>query len=136
MGEDFCNKPIWDIYISAIKPKIEEIDIKLKEKRELSIKETCEMLEITEEELKDILKRVHIKKIDYKNIFEIMLNANSYICKIFKRELECGTPYFYTPQNIAYIYDIDEKEVVNAFNFLDLKLITTNQIPLILKQIV
>lgn len=126
---------ISDIYFNKISPKIKEIDIILKERKTISFEKTLDLLDLKENELKSIMQKLKINKIKPKNFIQIMLNGDSFICKIFKRELECGSPSFYSPKDISYIYNLDESKVFKAFEFLELKFVTTSQIPTILIQI-
>ncbi len=129
------KEDIASTYFNKISPKIKEIDITLKENKIISIKKTANLLDLKEDEILKIMKTLKISKINKKNFIQIMLNADSFICEIFRRELECGSPNFYSPKDISYIYNIDEYKVFKAFEFLELEFITTNQIPTILIQI-
>lgn len=129
------KQEISEIYFNKIMPKIKEIDIVLKEKKVISFKDTAKLLDIEETELLQIMKRINIKKIEPHNFLNLMLNGSSFICQILKREIECGSPYFYSPEEIAYIYNLDKSKVLKAFEFLDMEFVTTNQIPTILIQI-
>lgn len=126
---------IIDIYFEKIMPKIKDIDIILKEKRTISFEDTLNLLDIEEEELLEIMKKLKISKIKPKNFINIMINGSSFICKILRREIECGSPYYYSPKHISYIYNLDERKVLKAFAFLELDFVTTSQIPTILIQI-
>lgn len=129
------KEDIASTYFNKIMPKIKEIDISLKEKRIISFKETINLLDLKEQELLKIIKELNITKINKKNFIKIMLKGESFICQIFKRELECGSPSLYSPKDISYIYNLEEYKVFKAFEFLELEFITTNQIPTILIQI-
>ncbi|MDE6357647.1 MAG: hypothetical protein K2L15_03550 [Eubacteriales bacterium] len=132
-----CEKQevIADIYFNEIMPKIKEIDTILKERKTILFEDAAKLLEIEETELLEIMRKINIKKIKPENFLLVMLNGSSFICQILKREIECGSPYFYSPKEISYIYNLDEKKVLNAFEFLDMEFVTTNQIPTILIQI-
>ncbi len=129
------NQRPLDIYNKKIIPKIKEIDLFLKTNKVLDIEKTANILEISSDELLKILKTLNIKTIDENNFLKIMINGSSFICKLLRREIECGSPYFYTPKDLSYIYQLDYDKVFDAFNFLELKTITTSQIPSILIQI-
>lgn len=132
-----CEKQeaIADIYFNEIMPKIKEIDTILKERKTICFEDAAKLLEIEETELLEIMRKINIKKIKPENFLSVMLNGSSFICQILKREIECGSPYFYSPKEISYIYNLDENKVLNAFAFLDIEFVTTNQIPTILIQI-
>ena len=128
------KRPI-DIYYDIIVPKIREIDIFLKTSENMNFKEVCSILEISENELKSILLKINQKEIDSSNFFSVMLNGTSFICKMLKREIECGSPYFYDASDLSYIYNLDYEKVLIAYNFLNLDRVTEKQIPAVLMQI-
>ncbi len=128
------EKPI-DLYNNKIVPKIKEIDIFLKTNENMPIKDVAKVLEISEDEIKSTLLKLNEKNLNNKNFINIMLNGSSFICKILKREIECGSPYFYNAKELSYIYELDYEKVLTAYKFLNLKSITASQIPIILVQI-
>ena len=128
------EKPI-DLYNNKIVPKIKEIDIFLKTSENMPIKDVSKMLEISEDEIKSVLLKLNENNLTSQNFINIMLNGSSFICKILKREIECGSPYFYNPKDLSYIYGLDYEKVLTAYKFLNLKTITASQIPIILVQL-
>ena len=128
------EKPI-DLYNNKIVPKIKEIDIFLKTSENMPIKDVAKMLEISEDEIKSVLLKLNENNLTSQNFINIMLNGSSFICKILKREIECGSPYFYNPKDLSYIYGLDYEKVLTAYKFLNLKNITASQIPIILVQL-
>lgn len=123
------------VYNSKIIPKIKEIDLFIKSNYIFNTSEVSKILEIDEEEINSILNFLDEKEINRKTMIYIMLNGSSYICKLIKREIERGTPEFYTPEDLAYIYEIDYEKVKNAYKFLELKWALPSQIPCILAQV-
>lgn len=134
MKEEEKEKPI-STYNLKIVPKIKEIDIFLKETEKIQLSDVANILEITQDELDNILSILNITEITEKNFLQIMINGSSLICKILKREIECGSPFFYSPKDISYIYNLSQNEVEKAFEFLNLKKVITSQIPAILIQL-
>lgn len=131
---DNQDKPI-NKYNYEIVPKIKEIDVLLKTNDIISIEDTSKILNISQNEIIDILIKLNTKEINSKNFLSIMVKGSSFICKILKREIECGSPYFYTPKDISYIYELDYLKVKRAFDFLEIDRISTFEIPAILIQI-
>lgn len=129
-------KNFLEAYKNEIAPKLKEIDILLKSSEyPLAVEEVSKVLCITEKEVLSIMCDENINEINKLTFFQIMAKGNSYICKLFSRELECGSPYFYSVEDIAYIYNIDKKLIDNACNFLGISKITSNILPLIFVQI-
>ncbi len=128
------QKPI-NIYNNEIVPKIKEIDIFLKTNENMSLKDVSSLLNIEERELEEILIKINQTEINNSNFLNIMINGSSPICKVLKREIECGSPYFYTPKDLSYIYELNYEKVYQAYKFLNMEKITAKQIPIILIQI-
>ncbi|WP_250277498.1 hypothetical protein [[Clostridium] colinum] len=124
-----------DTYNNKIVPKIKELDLFLKTNENMSLQDVSKILELSEEEVKNILFKINQKEINSSNFLSIMLNGTSFICKILKREIECGSPYFYNAKDLSYIYELDYEKVSKAYNFLNIDTITAKQIPIILIQI-
>lgn len=124
-----------EVYTSKVEPKLKEIDIFLKCNDIHSIEETAKVLDLTEDEVSSLTKYLGIKKINNKNFMLLMQYGSSLICNLLKKELECGSPYFYTAWQISYIYSLDYIKVKDAFDFLSLDKVTSRQIKAILAQI-
>lgn len=127
-----CNLKV---YNEKIVPKLQDIDIFLKENDTYSVENTSKILDLKKSEVLDLMKNLNIEEIDKKNFMSLMINGNSFICGLFRRELKCGSPVFYTVKDIAYIYNLEYIEVKNAFDFLSLDRVTSKQISLVLAQI-
>ncbi len=135
--EDKCiPKNFWEEYSQEIKPALMKIDIAIKEQSEyISPRRAAKLLNITENEVKSIMKSIHIDKITSFNFFNIMLNSTSRISSLISREIETGVLSDYTPFDISYIYGLDENDVLNAFNFLGLEKINASLLKAVFIQI-
>lgn len=104
-----------DQYEAQIEPQLQQIDIFLKTKKPpYSIENTAKLLHISPQEIKKIMTEENISKIDKNTFFIIMKKGSSPICRLFCRELFCGTPKYYTVEAISYIYNIDVTVVLKA----------------------
>ncbi len=129
-------KNFLETYEFNIAPKLKEIDVFLKSvDLPIHISKIANILYITEEEIKNIMRQERIDEINPITFFIIMKNGSSNICRLFKRELECGTPYIYTPKDISYIYDIRIEKVEKACKVLGIHDITPRTLPLIFSKI-
>lgn len=134
--EDKCiPKNFWEEYSQEIKPALMKIDIAIKEQLDISPRRAAKLLNITENEVKSIMKSIHIDKITSFNFFNIMLNSTSRISSLISREIEMGVLSEYTPFDISYIYGLDENDVLNAFNFLGLEKINASLLKAVFIQI-
>ena len=101
-----------DEYRENIIPRLQAIDVLLKSNDyPLSVSQTSKTLEISNDEVFSIMGQLNFSSIDERGFLMIMRNGSSRICNLFKRELDCGSPVFYKPEQIAYIYGLDETQV-------------------------
>jgi len=126
----------FDIYISEISPKIKLIDVFLQSSESpFEVEEVSNILDISHKETIKIMAVENITEISKSNFFKIMLKGSSYICKLFKREIDCGSPTLYTAYDVSYIYGIDESKIENAYRFLNIQFATESMLPAIFTQI-
>ena len=119
-----------EVYQTEIAPQLQCLDIILKSMDEpLSITEASEALYITESEIKDIMKLFDIDVIDQQSFLKIMSGASSPICRLYQRELETGSPYVYTREDISYIYSIPIDIINEACEELGLVKLTAYTLP-------
>lgn len=134
-------------YKNIIVPKIKLLDVFIKSSIDINniqdfkeqnkiknknFKDIISIFEIEESYLNLILKSLNKDYIDKDIIFYLILNTDSYIAYIIKREIFCGSPYLYTPYQISYIYEIDYIKVINAFELLGLEKVKSSEIELVL----
>ena len=125
-----------EYYAYCIRPKLKEIDLFIKTKsKKLSVSETSNILNLTEREVKDIMKKEGINSISRSDFFKIMENGSSDICRLFKREIESGSPHVYSKEDISYIYNIDINTIEAVCNSLDITEITPFTLPDVFAQI-
>lgn len=127
-GREYEAGSYMEYYDKNIKPIIMELDIAIKAKRRLNNKQIGEILGISEKEVREIRLVHNIKNINGSAIVKIMEFGTSEICAIFKREMETGSPFTYTKEQIAYIYGLDIDSVNAACGTLNVKEITWQSI--------
>jgi len=119
-----------EIYQTEIAPQLQNLDIIIKSMDEpLTYTEASEALYISESETKDIMRRLHIDVIDQRSFLRIMGEASSPICRLYQRELDTGSPYVYTREEIAYIYSIPLDIVNQACEELGMVELTAYTLP-------
>jgi len=118
-----------EYYIDNIKPAINELDIAIKCKSRLKNKDIAEILGTSEQEIENIRTECNIKIINQKSLMRIMQKSSSSLCKIFQRELEVGSPFTYTIEQFAYIYDLDKDLVIEVCDELNVSEITWQSMP-------
>jgi hypothetical protein len=133
--DNVCYDTYLDFYIKEVKPCLKDIDIFIKSCSLITPLETATLLNITMQEVFTIMKNQNIKEINKASFFTIMSFGSSTICTMYKREILVGSPYIYSCDNIAYIYNIELNLVKNACNNLGIKIITSLTLPLIFKEI-
>jgi len=120
-----------EYYIDNIKPVINELDIALKCKSRLKNKEISKILGISEEEIENLRKKHNLEAINSDSLIKIMQEGSSSICKIFQREMEVGSPFTYTRDQLAYIYNFDKDLVNYVCEDLNIKEITWQSMPIV-----
>ena len=126
-----------EYYAYCIRPKLKEIDLFIKTSlKGLSVSETANILNLTEQEVKGIMEKEGIESISRLAFFKIMENGSSDICRLFKREIEIGSPYVYSKEDISYIYNIDIGTIENVCNVLEITEITPFTLPDVFAEIV
>jgi len=115
-----------EFYKARIYDVLCEIDILIKTSENyINITEISKVLNLNEEEINNIMISKGLKNINQKSFFTVMEQGSSYICKLYQKEKETGSPYFYTPEQIAYIYDLDTDIVVAICEELGIAEITS-----------
>lgn len=129
----------WEFYLKEVRTRLCDIDIFIhfaeNDEEPLNIRETAAVLDITESEIQEIMKALGVKSITQNNFYKVMEKGSSFICKIFARELECGSPICYTIDDISYIYEIDHDHLKQTCDGLHIKEVTGLTLPMIFKNI-
>lgn len=110
-------RPYLTTYKNNIIPRLKEIDLFLKTKASpYTKKDTATLLQISNEELEELMDKNNISKITPESFMVIMKNGSDELCRIFKRELECGLTDYYSPEQVSYIYNIEIDTILNAYS--------------------
>jgi len=130
MSSNIKGASFLEVYQNEIAPQLQSLDIILKSMDEpLTYTEASEALYISEAEIKDIMRRLNIDVIDQQSFLRIMSEASSPICRLYQRELDIGSPYVYTREEISYIYSIPLEVVNQACEELGLVKLTAYTLP-------
>ncbi len=123
-------------YVNDIFHKLQEIDLYLKINGDkLSIEETSELLALDISEIKEIMGENGFTNLSKKAFLAVMEKGGSEICQLFKREIECDSPYIYSRNQIAYIYNLKIDMVNKICDKLSIKEITPYTLPMIFANI-
>lgn len=124
------------IYNTSIKPKLEAIDLFLKEDHmPYYSHEVAHLLDLELEELDELMKALDITELDKVQFFSLVLNANSEICQLIRRQWRYSNQSTYSPEMIADIYNLNLHKVQCAFEDFEADEIKTNELPQIFKRI-
>lgn len=125
-----------DYYEQEIQPQIAAIDIFLKsEEPPYDSDIVGELLEIAPEEWQAILQEEKITFITRGIFFQLMKRGNSPLCGMFRRATELYLPEAYTPEVIAYIFDLPIEPVRKATEKLGQTTFTEKMLPQIFSEI-
>ncbi|MDR1537713.1 MAG: hypothetical protein LBU32_06910 [Clostridiales bacterium] len=114
-----------EIYQTDIAPRLRSLDLLLKSMDgPITAFQTARALGTTEREVKGIVDRLGIKEIDRDAFMKIMGQATSRICRLYQREMNIGSPFVYTREDVAYIYELPIDTVNQACEDLGIKKLT------------
>lgn len=119
-----------EYYQRKIQPQIEEIDIFLKsEEPPYNSDIVGDLLEIPSEKWEQILQEEKISFITRGIFFQLMKRGSSPLCGMFRRAVELYLPEAYTPDVIAYIFDLDTDAVRKAARETGQRTFTDKMLP-------
>ncbi|MBE6023934.1 MAG: hypothetical protein E7231_12025 [Cellulosilyticum sp.] len=125
-----------EVYNTSIKPKLESIDLFLRENiAPFHIYEVAHILEIEPDELSHLMQKHSIAHLDTISFFTIVLNASSEICQLLTRQWHYAMQKNYTPEMIAEIYKLNIHKVKCAFDELNTCLVQDIDLPQVFKRI-
>lgn len=125
-----------DYYKQEIQPQIAAIDIFLRsEEPPYDADIVGELLEIPSAEWEKLLQEEQISFITRGIFFQLMKRGNSPLCGMFRRATELYLPEAYTPEVIAYIFDLPIEPVRRAARELGEKTFTDAMLPLVFSKI-
>lgn len=117
------------VYTNNIESQIKEIDIFLKATpTPYRPEEVSELLHIDLNDLISIMEKQNIATLNILSFFTIIQTSSSYICQLIQREWKYHGIKHYTPEMIAYIYDLNPDKVHLAFQQSGLSHVDSNNI--------
>ena len=123
-------------YYAKIAPAIREIDLMLKTSEgDLSVGQASRALDIRPREIMDIMRSNKIQTITKTNFLIIMRQGSSDLCQMYRRELDKGSPFVYTLEDISYIYGIGLDLIADVCERLGVSEITEYTLPEVLAEI-
>ncbi len=124
------------IYTNNIESRIKEIDIFLKTTTPpYKVDYISRLLHIELDELYSIIEKQNITTLNIISFFTIVQSSSSYICKLIQREWKYNSIKHYTPEMIAYIYDLSLHKVSLAFKKSGLSHVDSDNIQELFKHI-
>ena len=125
-----------ELYESMVAPRLALIDISMKTRQfAITPLEASAMLMISESEVNELMQERGSEIIDRRTFFSIMEAGSSWLCGLYRRECEIGSPYVYTIDDVAYIYGIEAPVVREAFAKAGVIEATQYTLPLVFQQI-
>ena len=125
-----------DYYEQEIQPQIAAIDVFLKsEEPPYDADIVRDLLEIPIQEWQQLLQEEKISFITRGIFFQLMKRGNSPLCGMFRRATELYLPEAYTPEVIAYIFDLPIEPVRRATQEVGQSTFTENMLPQVFSKI-
>ena len=123
-------------YQKEIAPVLRQIDTWIKtEDRNVSPEDLSDALGLTADEVESILGKPLGKKLARSDYLRVMELGTSKACRLYQREVSCGSPLVYTPDQIAYIYDLSHDIVASTCEMLKIKAVTAYTLPQVLSRV-
>ena len=125
-----------DYYQQEIQPQIAAIDLFLKtEDPPYSHEIAAELLEIPFVQWEEILAEEKISFLTKGVFFHMMEKGRSPLCGMFRRAVELHLPELYTPEIIAYVFDLPISAVRKATQELGRETFTEELLPKLFSKI-
>ncbi|OOB79062.1 MAG: hypothetical protein ATN34_01665 [Epulopiscium sp. Nele67-Bin002] len=125
-----------EVYYTYIQPKIRELDIFLKtSEAPYDTKEVAAILEDSEKNILHIMDKLGLTEINKVTFFKLITEVQSYIATLLTRQFSVTNSSVYTPQNIAYIYNLEKTLVEDAFYALGEEVISSGDLNLLFSNI-
>ncbi|MGL4737345.1 MAG: hypothetical protein ACRCW2_07795 [Cellulosilyticaceae bacterium] len=124
------------IYNQNIAPKLKAIDLLLKTTdAPYTAEDVASVLQMSIDEVTTIMMAHEIATISLVDFFTIVSYSSSYICKLIQRQWRYSSLASYTPEIIAYIYELSIDKVNHAFSALGLTVVHSNDLMQLFSQI-
>ncbi len=125
-----------EYYQRKIQPQIETIDIFLKtEDPPYNIDAVAEVLELSSQGMEQLLAEEKVSLITKGVFFRLMQRGTSPLCGMFRRAMACNLPECYTPEEVAYIFDLPLADVAQATEKAGVTSYTDETLPQLFSQI-
>lgn len=125
-----------EYYQRKIQPQIETIDIFLKtEDPPYNIDAVAEVLELSSQGMKQLLAEEKVSFITKGVFFRLMQRGTSPLCGMFRRAMDCNLPECYTPEEVAYIFDLPLSHVKGAAEKAGVTSYTDDTLPRLFSEI-
>lgn len=125
-----------EYYQRKIQPQIETIDIFLKtEDLPYNIDAVAEVLELSSQGMEQLLAEEKVSLITKGVFFRLMQRGTSPLCGMFRRAMACNLPECYTPEEVAYIFDLPLADVAQAAEKAGVTSYTDETLPQLFSQI-
>ncbi|HOA80914.1 MAG TPA: hypothetical protein PKK61_07615 [Defluviitaleaceae bacterium] len=132
----FYEYSFLQVYQENIEIKLQQIDLFLKTTPEkLNIENTIDLLDISKEEIQQLMIKYNIDSINPSSFFIIMVLGSSYICGLLRRQLQRGHKEVYSKEDIAYIYQINPEKIDIALDKSQINEITSENLKQLFKYI-
>ncbi len=125
-----------ETYVTDIYTRFKDIDVFIKTAEgDLNLGEAARLLDMKPEDITRHLRQLGVKRLTRRSFLKVMSQGESNICRLYQRELDCGSPFTYSREDISYIYNLKLDAVNKACDALHITEATPYTLPLIFSKI-
>ena len=126
----------WEFFQQYFTPLLRELDLALKTmEAPISTAHAARVLVMRPETVEKIMKAEGLEQIDHEGFLRIAMNGKSSLCRLLQRECLCGSPERYSPEEIAYIYGLQEEHVKSVCSETGYRTVPAKELPEFLSQV-
>ena len=130
-----CCECYLERYQREIAPRLRLIDSWIKSGQQIEMEELADALGLELSAVEGIFPKPRNGGLIREDFLRVLEEGDSEVCRLYQREVACGSPLVYTPEQIAYIYGLDDFTVKRICERLGILEVTGYLLDLVLGEV-
>ena len=131
-----CCECYLEHYQREVAPRLRLVDTWIKTgDRTARAEDLAAALDLDPSEVETILRKPRGMWLNRADYLLALAHGTSEVCRLYQRELDSGSPLTYTPEQIAYIYGLDQATVSAVCAAKRIREVTAYTLPLVLGEV-